>query len=132
MKAQILSGNFTENGNFSGYNLKGERFHIHKQLMAAQKWVKNEDVKFPFYVIAGNREFTKVDANQEPLMKQDGTPDTFTRLQASAVFTTVENLANAFAQDALLDAQIAKVIKATVSAEGLTEEDMRLLQTAAI
>lgn len=81
----ILSGNFTANGNYSAYPDEGDRVHIYgeqmKNIFPAEK-----DIKFPFYVLAKDKEFDELDTNGAP------TGVKFVRSTATAVFKNVEDV----------------------------------------
>ncbi len=127
----ITSGNFSSNGNFSGYTALGERLFIHKSQMTALGWTKAEDVKFPFYAIGGTREFNKLDENQQPVLK-DGVPVMFDRLQALSVYPKISDLQGAHVDVATLDISIAGAIKTAITAAGLSEKDMLALENASV
>lgn len=128
----INNGSFTEAGNFSGYTALGERVHLYKRQMDALGWTKNEDVKFPFYVIGEVKAFNKVDGDRKPIIGADGKPEMSERLTALSAFKTREEIKQAHADSKLLDIEITKEIKAQATSAGLTEEDIKSLSMAAI
>lgn len=122
----ITSGNFTENGNFTGYNLLGERVHLYKRQMEQLGWTKNEDVKFPFFAVATEKEYQRVDENGE------ATDETFTRLTATSVFKDETTLINAHVGNASTEAKIAKAVATAMKAIALTDEQVEALANSAV
>lgn len=117
----IHSGNFSANGNFSGYTALGERLFIHKTQMAGLGWTKAEDVKFPFYAIGADKMIGQLDANGKPAVNADGTPVQVSRLQALSIFPNKEALTQAHVDTATLDIEIKGAIKQSATAAGLSE-----------
>ena len=114
----IHSGNFSANGNFSGYTALGERLFIHKTQMAGLGWTKESDVKFPFYAIGAEREINTRDAS-------GAISDVKAmRLQALSIFTTKEALTSAHVDTAVLDVEIKSAIKQTATNAGLSESEV--------
>lgn len=128
----ITSGNFTDNGNFSGYNALGERLHIHKRQMESLKWSKNEDVKFPFFAIGGVKQIGQFDENNEPKLNSDGSPVLVDRLTATSVFATKAELVAAHVDVATLEVEIKGAIAITAKSAGLNEKSIELLLAASI
>lgn len=128
----ITAGNFTTNGNFSGYTALGERVFVHKRQMESQKWTKNEDVKYPFYAIGEQREFNEMDENNEPKKNDKGELVKFKRLSALSVFPTKEALINAHVEVATLDIGVKGAISAQAKSAGLTDDAVKALLEVAI
>lgn len=127
----INNGNFTTNGNFSGYTALGDRVHFHKRQMEALGWTKNEEVKFPFYSIAGMKEIGKLGTDGKPVLdEKTGLPVTTERLTALSAFKTREEIKQAHADNALLDIEIAQEIKTQATSAGLTESAISALASA--
>lgn len=126
----INNGQFTANGNFSGYTALGERVHIFKRQIESLGWSKPEDVKFPFYTIGTNKEIGQLDSNGKPLMNADGTPATANRLTALSAFKSREEIKQAHADSALLDIEIAQEIRTQASSAGLSEQAVNALANA--
>lgn len=127
MTAVINNGQFSASGNFSGYTATGVRVHIYARQMSAIGWETDEDVKFPFYALAKEKEITP--------FKADGkTPSdtTVSRLTATAVFTTVEELANAKGAEVLVEAQVNTIIAKQAVAAGLSDDVMKDLLSLAV
>ena len=128
----INSGNFSKNGNFSGYNIKGERVHFFKRQMEALGIKINDDFK-PFYAIVATKTYgarEAVDATGKKILNEDGTPKllpyadgkfTMTRATATAVFKTEEEYISALASDATLDAKVRAAVKREYSAAGIKD-----------
>src|ERR1035437_2495311 len=109
-KVEILSGNFSTNGNFSGYDDESERYFIPKRLMEAHGWTTNQEVALPFWTKAKEKEYDTLDPNQTPykddkgnliplllprlLVDTDGCVVKFKRLQVLSIYKTDEDLIN--------------------------------------
>ena len=128
----INNGACTAAGNFSGYTALGERVHLHKRQMDALGWSKNEDIKFPFYVIGEMKTLNKVDGDRKPIIGADGKPEMSERLTALSAFKTREEIKQAHADSKLLDIEIATAIKSQATSAGLTEADVKALSLSAI
>jgi|SRR6185436_8526348 len=123
----IQSGNFTQNGNFSGYTAKGERVFMHKNQVNALGWTKIEDVKFPFFAIGAIKQIGQLKEDGTPKTKEDGSPVLVDRLQAMSVYPTQAGLIAAHVAEATLNVSIAKEVSATAKAAGLTDEAVAAL-----
>lgn len=123
----INNGAFTASGNFSGYTAMGERVHIYGRQMASCSWEADEDVKFPFYCLAVEKEI-------EPFGADGKTPSgtTVKRLTATSVFTTVEALAEAKGATVLVEARVNNIIAKEAVAAGLSEASIADLLSVAI
>ena len=111
----ILSGAFTANGNFSGYNATGARIHVSGRTMEAAGIKKGDDLKFPLYAIVVEREFNVLDEQGNP------TDEKFKREQAGSVFTTKDAMIAAANADAELVIETKAALKTSATAAGLTE-----------
>lgn len=123
----ITSGKFTSAGNFTGYNSIGERLHIHKAQMAALKWTKDEEVKFPFYAVAQVKTIGQLDENGNVKLDEAGVPVTAERLTAMSVYPTREQLIGAQVDNLTLNIDVAKSVKEAASKAGLTEKELSSL-----
>ena len=124
----INNGNFTANGNFSGYTALGDRVHFHKRQMDSLNWSKLEDIKFPFYTIAKMTQIGQLDTAGKPVMDAlTGLPTTSDRLTALSAFKTRDEIKQAHADASLLDIEIAQEIKSQATTAGLTEEMFKAL-----
>ena len=119
-KTQINSGNFSTNGNFSGYNSKGERIFIHKNQMAGLGFTKAEDLKFPLFAIIDTKSIMARDADGNPTIATD-------RLQALSVFTSMDSLISAANADTLMEIESSKQIAQAATAAGLTQDAVNQL-----
>lgn len=128
----ITSGSFTSNGNYTGYNALGERLFIHKRQMESLGWSKNEQVKFPFYVIGGTKMIGQLDENGTPKTNADGSPVLVERLQAFSVFADKAALTQAHVDNATLDIEIKGAVAAEAKKAGLTEKAVETLLNAVI
>lgn len=124
----INNGNFTANGNFSGYTALGDRVHLHKRQMESLGWTKNEDVKFPFYTIATIKQIGQLnDKGQAVMDATTGLPVTQDRLTALSAFKSRDEIKQAHADSRLLDIEIEQEINAQASSAGLTSEAIKAL-----
>jgi hypothetical protein len=121
----FISGKFTDNGNFSGYNASGERFHVPGRAMESINLKKGDAINFPIYALVVERTFDKLDA------EGNTTGEKFTREQAGSVFTTEQAMFDALNGDKLLSKKAEADYKAKASAIGLTEEAVNALQELA-
>jgi len=124
----IVSGNFSGNGNFSGYSKqalnfgdKSGRVFIHKRQMDSMGIKSIEDIKFPFYVTASEREYSKVDSNGV------ATEETFKRLTSFCAYTTKEALIASEVADATLEIDVKSAVKQAATAAGLSESAINTL-----
>lgn len=118
----INSGNFSGNGNFSAYNTKGERIHIHSRQMAALGYKAGDTVQYPFFVIAENKTYgARLDADGKPIPYADGKL-TMTRATATAIFKTKQEYIDAFVLDKTLEAEVAQAVKREMAAVGITSQ----------
>lgn len=120
-KISILSGNFSANGNYSGYNAQGERVFIAKRQMEQLGFKADGDVKFPFYCLAQNKEYGEVDENNQPTGK------TFSRLTAGSVFKDKASMINASIEDRLLDIEAEVALKSAATTAGLSTAQLDAL-----
>jgi hypothetical protein len=126
----IHSGNFSDKGNFSGYNASGQRVHIAGRQMEAlghtPESVKTKPISFPLYTIAVEREFNVLDANGEP------TTEKFTRTQAGSVFATKQDAITAYNSDKVLGLEATADLAKVATGLGLTEELLKDLASVAV
>ena len=122
----INNGSFTAQGNFSGYTAMGERIHMYARQMSSLGWEANEDVKYPFYAIAKEKEI-------EPL-GTDGKPsgEKSMRLTALSVFKTKGDITTARSEAALLDIEITKSIQEQAEKVGISQDVLDVLLSASI
>lgn len=118
----IHSGNYSANGNFSGYTAKGERLFIHKTQMNGLGLEAGALPSFPFYAIGATKMIGQLDANGKPAFKEDGiTLVEVPRLQALSIFSNEEKLTAAHVDDATLDIRIKSAISGAATSAGLTQ-----------
>jgi hypothetical protein len=126
----INNGAFTANGNFSGYTALGVRVHLHKRQMEALAWTKNEDVKFPFFCIAEDKEIGQLDANGKAVVDANGVEVKSSRLTALSAFKAKEEIIQAHADSKLLDINIQQEINKQATSAGLSESAISALANA--
>jgi hypothetical protein len=127
MTAVINNGQFSVNGNFSGYTATGVRVHIYARQMSAIGWEADDDVKYPFYALAKEKEITPFEADGKTLSETKSI-----RLTATAVFTTVDALAAAKGEVVLVEAKVNSIIAKQAVAAGLSEDTMKDLLSVAV
>jgi hypothetical protein len=127
MTAVINNGQFSVNGNFSGYTATGVRVHIYARQMSAIGWEADDDVKYPFYALAKEKEITPFMADGKTLSETKSI-----RLTATAVFTTVDALAAAKGEVVLVEAKVNSIIAKQAVAAGLSEDTMKDLLSVAV
>lgn len=127
----INNGAFTTNGNFSGYTALGKRVHLHKRQMESLGWTKNEEVTFPFYCIAEEKEIGQLDVNGQAVVDPNtGLAVVSKRLTALSAFKTQEDIVKAHAESSLLDVVIQKEIRTQATSAGLSENEISALASA--
>ncbi len=132
-KFVINNGNFSANGAFSGYTAKGERIHIFARQMESLGINKGDDLKgkFPFYVLAKEKSYgARLDTNGKPIANADGTFGVKDRLTATAIFSTIEELGQAFVDDATLEARINAMVNEAVKTYSLDSASVSALANA--
>lgn len=127
----INNGQFTANGNFSGYTALGERVHIFGRQMQALGWTKPEQVVFPFYAIGTTKQIGQLDANGKPLVDASGQPLVADRLTALSAFKSREEIKQAHADAALLDIEISQEIRNQAANAGLSQKAVDALANVA-
>lgn len=123
----ITGGKFSEKGNFTGYTLLGEKFFIHKNQMAGLSWTKNEDVKFPFFIVGAERQIGQLDKDGNEKLNEDGSPVLVDRRQALSVFATKADITKAYVESTGLTVGIKLAVSASATASGLDEKSVALL-----
>lgn len=121
----ILSGNFTTNGNLSGYNASGQRIHIPARQLEALGISPDSKIDWPIYSLVVEREFSAVDANGQP------TGEKFKRLQAGSTFLTEEAMIEAANADKLLAIKTQQALRTQANSAGLSEQAVDALVNAA-
>ena len=117
----IKSGAFSEAGNYTGYTALNERVHIYGRQMEALGFKSNADVKFPFFVISEEKEYSVMDADGNP------TDKTFKRNTALSAFATEQSMIEAHVEAATLDLKVSRAIKQEATAAGLTDAEIEKL-----
>ena len=134
----VNNGQFTSQGNFTGYTALGKRVHIYKRQMEslgvtfddANK--PTENVKLPFYCLAEEKEYSnKLGADGKPVTGLDGKTG-FSRLTALSVFANVEALGGAVAEEFTLKGQIQNIVREKASNAGLNESAIDALLAVSI
>ena len=124
-KVVLVSGNFTENGNITGYTSKGERVHVPAK-QAENAGITKDNLKWPMYAFAGERTFDVLGEDEKP------TGEKFTRLQTGSIYAERQSLINVAVEDATLDMEVAQAVTSTASAKGLSEKQVAALLESVI
>jgi hypothetical protein len=95
--------------------------------MSAIGFEADEDVKYPFYALAKEKEITPFMADGKTLSETKSI-----RLTATAVFTTVDALAAAKGEVVLVEAKVNSIIAKQAVAAGLSEDTMKDLLSVAV
>lgn len=127
---EILSGNFSEKGNFSAYDEDGERYFIPKRLMESKGWAADADVQFPFWAKFKTKQIGQLDANGDVLMDSNGVPVVVDRLQIASIFTDEQELIDRAVNKQTLKIKIEQAVRAKATAAGLSEKSIDLLTSA--
>lgn len=138
----INNGQFTSNGNFTGYTAKGKRVHIYKRQMEslgvkyddANKPAEDTNLKamLPFYCLAEEKTYSnRLGADGKPVVGPDGETG-FTRLTALSVFESVDAIATAEAEELTLKGQIQNIVREKASNVGLSESQIDALLAVSI
>lgn len=123
----ITSGKFTGKGNFTGYTAKGERLHVHAAQMSSLGWKSDAEVKFPFFAIGAVKQIGQLNEDATPKVDANNQPVLVDRLTAMSVFATKVALVAAHADDATLDIEVAKAVKESAVANGLSTKEVEAL-----
>lgn len=131
MKATtILSGNFSTGegalGNFSGYNSSGQRIFIFKQQMEGVGFKETKDLKYPFFALMAEREIETRDDSGEL------TGTMVKRVQATAVFKTMDELITAKNSDAIIEIKSASALATEATTAGFDKEQVKALLEVSI
>jgi hypothetical protein len=126
---KILSGKFAngvgQQGNFTGYNTKGERIFIHKTQIESIGIKTDADFK-PFFALVDNKPIATRDVNG------DLTDVMVDRMQALSIFKTMEDLLSAENSDYEMSVASANYRKSIATTAGLSEADVKSLLTLSI
>lgn len=132
-KFVINNGNFSASGAFSGYTAKGDRVHIFARQMESIGITKGDDLKgkFPFYVLGEKKDYAgRVDASGAKILNADGSWGIKDRLTATAIFNTIEELGQAFVDEATLDARVNAMVNQAVKSYSLDSASVDALANA--
>ena len=134
MKTYIVNnGNFSAKG-FSGYTAKGERIHIFERQMESIGIKKGDDLKgkLPFYILAEPKSYgARLDEKGQPIPNADGSFGITNRLTATAIFSTIDQLGQAFVEEKTLDARIDKMVNDAVKSYKLDDASIDAMANVA-
>lgn len=131
MKATtILSGNFSTGdgavGNFSGYNSSGKRIFIFKAQMEGLGMETTAKLKFPFFALMDTREIeTRDDSGELSGVMVE-------RVQATALFKTMDELITAKNSDAIIEIKSASALATEATSSGLNAEQINAILEVSI
>ena len=130
-KTNILRGTWSAKGNFTGKNISGERIFISKSLMSDLGYKPGDDAK-GFAVAYKTEMIGQLDANNEALVDSEGVAIKVPRVEATAVFRTIDELTDAFASEGQIDIDIKRKVMSSAKSAGLTEKAVESLLSVAI
>ena len=134
-KYSIENGNFTENGNYSGYTAEGKRIHIPGRLMNSIGFSIDKPVPSgsQFFIVAEESEINPfIPGTKTPQTNSDGTLVVSLRTTAKSAYLTKEALFTASNTSKLLDAEADAHFNKSVKELGLTEADITAFANASI
>lgn len=120
----FTSGNFSANGNLSGYNSLGERFFVHKRIMDSLG-IDASNLTFPLFALVDEKEINPKDEDGNILSDV-----TVKRAQALSVFKTMQELIDAKNADFKLDVAIQQDRAVYAKDLGLTDSAVNALLAA--
>lgn len=131
----IVDGQFSNNGNFSGYDSLGtERYHIPARMMTRLGYAKgaNEKIEFPLFATVVLKSFAaRLDANGQPIPNADGTFGIKDRPTVTSLFTTLEAGVDANVANKSYDLAIKAAVKKAESSFGFEESTLSAITSVA-
>ena len=127
---KIISGNFTEAGNYSAYDNKGTRYFVNKRVMENNGWSTEADVTLPFFANVVTKPIGQLDSNGEPLVDSNGVAVTVLRDQITCIYKTKEALIQDAIDEVSLDIDIQSAIQAHATTAGLSQTRVNALLDA--
>lgn len=128
----LVRGQFSDKGNFSGYNSKGVRIHVPAIMMNELGYAKDAKdaegkpvkIEYPLYACVVERTFNVLNDEGEE------TDETFTRAQAGSIFKTRQEAIDAMNSDDLLALEAKADLYKGAKSFGLTEDTLKKLETS--
>lgn len=128
----LVRGQFSDKGNFSGYNSKGVRIHVPAIMMSELGYAKDAKdaddkpvkIEYPLYACVVERTFNVLNDEGEE------TDETFTRAQAGSIFKTRQEAIDAMNSDDLLALEAKADLYKGAKNFGLTEDTLKKLETS--
>lgn len=128
----LVRGQFSDKGNFSGYNSKGVRIHVPAIMMSELGYAKDAKdaegkpvkIEYPLYACVVERTFNVLNDEGEE------TDETFTRAQAGSIFKTRQEAIDAMNSDDLLALEAKADLYKGAKSFGLTEDTLKKLETS--
>lgn len=128
----LVRGQFSDKGNFSGYNSKGVRIHVPAIMMTELGYAKDAKdaegkpvkIEYPLYACVVERTFNVLNDEGEE------TDETFTRAQAGSIFKTRQEAIDAMNSDDLLALEAKADLYKGAKSFGLTEDTLKKLETS--
>lgn len=127
---KIISGNFTEAGNYSAYDNKSNRYFVNKRVMENNGWSTEADVTLPFFATVITKPIGQLDANGEPLVDANGVAVTVNRDQITCIYKTKEELIQDAIDEVSLEIDIQSAIQAHATSAGLSQSRVNALLEA--
>lgn len=130
-KVVIVSGQWSANGNFSGYDVLGaERYHIPARMMASLGYKKDDVVTFPLYASVVQKSYApRLDANGNPIPNADGSIGIKDRPTVTSLFTTKQAGIDAFVDSTSFARDVNIALKAAESAAGISASSVSELES---
>lgn len=127
---KIISGNFTEAGNYSAYDNKGTRYFVNKRVMENNGWSTDADVTLPFFANVVTKPIGQLDANGEALVDANGVAVTVLRDQITCIYKTKEDLIQDAIDEVSLEIDIQSAIQTHATSAGLSQTRVNALLDA--
>ena len=122
----IINGNWTEEGNYSGYDTLGQRVHIYARQMESLGFKKGDKVP-QLFCVGEVKSYTRTDDQGKEIPGSE-----FNRLTALSVFKTKDELVGAHIASKSIDAEVRKALKTQAVEAGLTDAEIAEMLQAAI
>lgn len=129
----VVSGNFSPNGNYSGYTADGERIFIAKRQMEGHGWAADKDVKFPILCVGTIKTYNQLEEDGTTVAKDDqGNNITFDRLTALSTFTDEDAFVQARTAGQRLEIKMASALVVEGTTANLTAKQLESLLAASV
>lgn len=127
---EIISGNFTEAGNYSAYDEDGNRMFVFKRVMENQGWLTDADVKLPFYAKVVSKPIGQLDANGDTVVDTNGVAVTTLRDTVTRIYESRQQVIDSAVNKLSLDIEIQKAVQEQATTAGLSQTRVNALLDA--